>query len=183
MSETEGVLNSEDLKNQIKKLDGFQEAAEKNLRPAMQRATSMLFSAIQPTIPTLTGLSRSSLEARITGKGLNLSGSVGWNRSSGKRQPWWINIVEYGAREHDLTPKSTVRSRTGMHYFQEMKRLGFAPGGRHVLVNGQWKTIGIHPGFSGRFMLSNAFERGQEDITSIFSDAMDQTLQELTING
>ncbi|MGA2504200.1 MAG: hypothetical protein ABSG01_08940 [Anaerolineales bacterium] len=181
MSEEEGVI-SEDLKNQIAKLDGIQEAAEKNLRPAMQRATSMLLSAVEPNVPSLTGLSRSSLETRITGSGLDLTGTVGWNRGSGKRSPWWINIVEYGAREHDLTPKSTIRSRSGMHYFQEMKTLGFAPTGRHVLVNGQWKTIGIHPGFSGRFMISNAYERNQEDIASIFSAAMDQTLQELGVH-
>jgi hypothetical protein len=179
MSETEDVLNSDDLKNQIKKLDGFQEAAERNLRPAMERATSMLLSGIAPNVPTLTGLSRSTLEIRITGSGLNLSGSVGWNRSGGSRQPWWINIVEYGAREHDLTPKSTVRSKSGMHNFQEMKSLGLGPTGRHVLVNGKWKTIGIHPGFAGRFMLSNAYERDQEDVENIFSSAMDQTLQEL----
>jgi HK97 gp10 family phage protein len=182
MSEEEAVL-SDDLKKQIAKLDGIAEAAEKNLRPAMERATSMLLSAVEPNVPSLTGLSRASLETRITGSGLDLSGTVGWNRASGKRAAWWINIVEYGAREHDLTPKATVRSRSGMHHFQEMKSLGFAPTGRHVLVNGQWKTIGIHPGFSGRFMLSNAYERNQEDVSSIFSNAMDQTLQELSVNA
>jgi hypothetical protein len=182
MSETENVLNSDDLKNQILKLDGFQEAAERNLRPAMERATSLLLSGIKPNVPTLTGLSRSSLETRITGSGLNLSGSVGWNRSGGSRSPWWINIVEYGAREHDLTPKSTVRNRAGMQNFQDMKRLGFAPAGRHVMVNGQWKTIGIHPGFVGRFMLSNAYETDQDQVEGIFSAAMDQTLQELGVH-
>jgi hypothetical protein len=96
MSEEEAVL-SDDLKKQIAKLDGIAEAAEKNLRPAMERATSMLLSAVEPNVPSLTGLSRASLETRITGSGLDLSGTVGWNRASGKRAAWWINIVEYGA--------------------------------------------------------------------------------------
>jgi len=183
MSIEEDVLNSDDLKNQITKLDGFQEAAEKNLRPAMERAVSLLFSAIEPNVPTLTGLSRSSLETRITGSGLNLSGTVGWNRASGRRVPWWINIVESGARAHNLAPKTTIRSRVGAAAFAEQRRLGIAPTGRHVLVNGQWKTIGIHPGFAGRFMVSNAYDRNQEDISSIFSGAMDQTLQELSVHA
>jgi hypothetical protein len=183
MSIEEDVLNTDDLKNQIAKLDGIQEAAERNLRPAMERAVSMLFSAIEPNVPVLTGLSRSSLETRITGSGLNLIGTVGWNRASERRVPWWINIVESGAREHNLAPKSSIRSRVGAAAYAEQKSLGIIPTGRHVLVNGQWKTIRIHPGFTGRFMVSNAYERNQEDVSSIFSAAMDQTLLELSVNA
>ena len=180
MSDKEVVL-SEDLQAQIQKLEGMDDLLQKYMKPAMQTSVSLLAGAVEPNIPTLTGYARETFGTHILqSTGINITGYVGWK---GKPTAWWMNIVENGAREHDLTKGETGRSRAGAARFAVMKNNGFQPTGRHVLVNGQWKTIGIHPGFPGRFLLSNALDSNEEAVESIFSAAADNVLQEAVVNN
>jgi hypothetical protein len=73
MSKTEIVL-SQDLLDQITRLDGFDETLQRHMRPAMTLSLNLLLGAIGPMVPTLTGWARASLSKHNTGSGLNLTG-------------------------------------------------------------------------------------------------------------
>jgi hypothetical protein len=179
MSEKEMVI-SDDLKLQIKKLEGYQVAAERHFPQAMRQATRLLSDEIRPNIPILSHRAYDFFGVHILGQGLELTGYVGWK---GKPTAWWMNVVEYGARRHELTPKGTMRTRGGARAFRQREELGLTPKGQHVMVRGQWKTIGIHPGFGGRHILSDAYKQNEAAVESFFAQAADRVLEELTINA
>jgi hypothetical protein len=179
MSDKDVVL-SEDLQAQIQKLDGMEDLLQKYMRPAMRESVSLLSDAVEPNIPTLTGYAREKFGTHVLGSGLNLTGYVGWK---GSPTAWWMNIVENGARQHDLTKGESRRSRGGAERFATLQKFGFQPSYRHMLIDGQWKSMNIHPGFAGRFLLSNALEGNQEAVESIFSGAAENFLGELAINA
>jgi hypothetical protein len=179
MSDKEVVL-SDDLQTQIQKLEGMDDLLQQHMRPAMTQSVSLLSDAVEPNIPTLTGTARAYFGTHVLGSGINLTGYVGWK---GKPTAFWMNFVEYGARPHDLTPKSTIRNARGAAMFRYMQENGFTPTGVHVGVNGQWKTMHTHPGFAGRFLLSNAFDSNEEAVESIFSQAADDVLGDLAVNN
>ncbi len=87
-----------DLNWQIEALKVFPEIANKHFYPAMQRAARELKAEIHPNIPVATGTAASEFQARVSGKGLNIQARVGW---WGRVQAWYINIQEYGAKEHE----------------------------------------------------------------------------------
>jgi len=179
MSDKEVVL-SEDVQAQIAKLDGMSELLRKYMRPAMQQSVSLLSGAVAPNIPTLTGYARGTFGTHVLdGGSLNITGYVGW-----KDEPkaWYMNIVESGAQPHPLVPGFVTRRGSGKAAWAGMQRLGVTPLGEHVKIGNQWVTMHTHPGFPGRFLLSNALESNQDNIGSIFSQAADDMLGEVSIH-
>jgi HK97 gp10 family phage protein len=76
----------------------------KHARKLMAKDVAMLYSKIKPNIPHRTGMAQSKLRKSLTGKGVNLTGKVGW---WGSNQPWYVNVLEYGAKSHKQ-PKHPV---------------------------------------------------------------------------
>jgi hypothetical protein len=179
MSDQEVVL-SDDVQAQISKLDGLGDLLQKYMRPAMQQSVSLLAGAVEPNIPTLTGYARETFGTHVlNGSGLNMTGYVGWK---GSPTAWWMNIVESGARPHPLVPGFTSRRGPGKAGWAGMQKLGVTPLGEHVKIGNTWVTMHTHPGFAGRFLLSNALDENQDAVDSIFSQAADDMLGEVSIN-
>jgi hypothetical protein len=160
MSDEEVVL-SDDLQAQIQKLAGMKDLLRKYMRPAMQKAVSLLSGAVEPNIPTLTGTAAATFGTHVLdGGSLSLTGYVGW-----KDEPraWYMHMVEIGAKPHSLSaaPYQHMKSRR----------------------TGEWMTMHQHPGFPGRFLLSNALDSNQEAVESIFSQAADDMLGEVSIQS
>lgn len=175
---------SGDVQKQVSLLGEFDAVTEKRFREAMQQSTTLLSNAIEPNIPTLTGTALATFGVQIEGSGTALTGYVGWRH---RPTAWWMNIVEYGARRHDLTPKSTMRTKGGMRQFQRMQDLGITPKGRHIMLipydTSTFKTMSIHPGFRGRFILTSAYEENEQAVEEAFNEAAEMTLGELVVNG
>lgn len=88
-----------DLNVQVELLKHFPEIANRAYYPAMNRAAREVKSAIgsRMTFSDRSGTARRELNSKVSGKGLNISGRVGW---FGNVQGWYVNILEYGADAH-----------------------------------------------------------------------------------
>lgn len=95
-------MSSPDIDKQIALLKFYPEIMEKHFRPALVVDVSKLYSKIRGTIPKRTGRALSKFKKSVSGKGINLEGRVGW---WGANQPYYINVVEYGAKAHPI-PKN-----------------------------------------------------------------------------
>lgn len=135
-------MTSNDVDRQIELLRYYPEIVVKHFRPALQATTKDLYGEIKPNIPRDTGKALAAFKARVSGKGVDLQGQVGW---WGKTAAWYINIVEHGARPHSLVKGSTIRSRRGARAFADANR---TPTGVPVFIEkaGGFRTMGDHPG-------------------------------------
>lgn len=86
-----------DVQWQIMALQQFPEIANKHFYPAMHRATSAIKTSIEPNIPRKYGTVASEFRKAVSGKGLNITGRVGW---WGDIEGWYVNVLEYGAVPH-----------------------------------------------------------------------------------
>ncbi len=150
-------VTSPDLDRQMAVLKYYPEIAAKHWYPAMQGAARDLKTIIEPTIPVLTGRARSMFKARATGKGTNIEGRVGW---WGAGQPWYINVVEYGARPHVIRPK---------------KEGGF------LWFGGKYRFEAFHPGFAGRGFMARGFEQGEARVVQRVATANERIVNELAV--
>jgi hypothetical protein len=150
-------IQAVDLDTQIKVLQAFPDIADKNFRPAMQEAVGMLDALVIPAIPTLTGRARSLFATKITGRGLNLTGAVGWWDGSA----WYINIVEYGARAHDIFP----RDKKALHFGSE------------------FALVVHHPGFAARRFMADALQMAGSAIDTAMSAASEGVVNDLQVNS
>lgn len=90
-------MSSPDVDKQIELLKFYPEIMEKHFRPVLVTDVSKLYSKIRGDIPKRTGRAVSKFKRSVSGKGVNLTGRVGW---WGANQPWYINVVEHGAKAH-----------------------------------------------------------------------------------
>lgn len=145
-------LTSTDIDRQIHILKQFPEIASKHFKPGLKRSAEALAGKISPNIPELTGRARKAFGSKVLGTKIeSLKAQVGWYD---KDDPWYINIVEYGARPHRLTSGSNSRSKRAQ---AEIERGEGGGGGSQpvYILNVGWRRMGIHPGFSKRgFMLA-----------------------------
>lgn len=88
-----------DVQWQIEMLKLFPEIANKHFYPAMQRGTREIQNAVLPNIPVKTGLARSEFRKAVSGKGLSITGRVGWKYGS---KAWYVNVLESGAKAHPM---------------------------------------------------------------------------------
>jgi len=143
-------LTSSDVDRQIHILRHFPEIVQKHYKPGLKRSAEALAAKIRPNIPELTGKARKTFGSKVTGAQVeSMRAEVGWYD---KNDPWYINIVEYGARPHKLNKGSSSRSKRAQ---AELKTVTSAPGTPVYILNAGWRTMRIHPGFSKRgFMLA-----------------------------
>jgi len=150
-------MTSNDLDKQIALLKFFPEVVEKHFRKLLVTDVSKLWSVIRGQIPKRTGKAMSKFRKSVTVKGINLSGKVGW---WGSNQPWYINVVEYGARAHEIKAKPGKWLRL--------------QGGRYV------KSV-RHPGMSKRGFMAAGFAALKPMIDADMLAAGNAVLKELEV--
>lgn len=175
-----GVL-APDLDKQIGLLKLYPEILEKHFGPTLKRDVMALAERIRPTVPVLSGKAQRTLSAKVTGKGINLTGNVGWR---GKNAPWYINIVEHGAIPHPLNKGVSIRgSKKKTVLFQ--KHINnpnrVSAGGIPVKINGRWVTMESHPGFSKRGFMAAGYSAMQPIINADMAQANEGVVKELAI--
>lgn len=141
-------ISSPKVDRQMEVLKYFPQLAEKYYRPAVQRDVSMLRGLIEPNIPSATGKAAATFGSKITGKGFRIKGQVGWYD---KNDPWYINVVEHGAKPHEMNT--------------------YAPG--------LGKRIGTHPGLSARGFLAAGYSAMQPIIEEDLAQANERIISDL----
>lgn len=144
-------MTSADLDRQLLLLREFPEIMEKHFRNVLKADVKLLKDRILPTIPTRSGKARKTLKRRVTGKGINLMGQVGW---FGKGSAWYINVVEHGAKPH---------------------KIGFVPGLGVSFIKRP------HPGFSARGFMAAGFSAMRPIIEADMAQASENALRELEV--
>ncbi len=171
-------LTASDVDKQMEVLKHFPELAEKHYRPVVTRDAAALRASIQPQIPIRSGRAAKTFGSKVTGRGFSLKGQVGWYDKS---DPWYINIVEYGARPHPLSSGASIRSKKKFSLFQKYANdpNRIRMGGTPVNVNGNWVTIEIHPGFSARGFMAAGYSAMQPIIENDLAMANERIIADL----
>jgi hypothetical protein len=192
MSIKVGVI-SNDLDKQILLLREYPKIVNKHFRPALKEAGQAASAAIRPGIPVESGKAQRTFNTRVTGSGVEsasgkggIQAQVGW---WGRGSAWYINVVEYGARAHDLTSGADTRKKKNRKLFDlaynsgGMEKYGKEYGlGHPVYIRGAgWKTMQVHKGFPGRGFLRRGAEAAQPVINALMSVALDGVARELCI--
>ena len=175
------------IKRQIFLLEEYPEIAKSRYTPALKRAVNHLSALIKPTIPSPgtygTGRAAKTFGARVVGMGnINkLRGEVGWYD---KTDPWYMNIVEHGAKRHFLAPGQSNRGRSkGLAMHKAITRgaeLGVKYVKYPVFIRGVgWRGMDVHPGFGGRFFLKSGYEKGKPLVDQELSAANEQVAKDL----
>lgn len=151
-------MTSPDLDKQIELLKHYPEVMEKHYKSRLVKVTSILFSSIRGSIPRLTGRAMSKFRKSVTGKGVNLTGRVGW--WGGGNQPWHINVVEHGAKPHEIKAK---------------------PGGYLRLMGGRFVKSVQHPGLSARGFMAAGFSALKPLMDAEMQQAGDAVLKEMEV--
>ena len=146
--------------------------------------TTAITGEIRPSIPVATGKAVSKFRGKLTGTGLKLAASIGW--SVAKDAPWYINVQEYGARDHPLYGGASIRTRKKQFYYQKAKASGVdirSGAGVHVKIgkHGEWRTIAIHPGLPALGFMKSGAERAQPLIDSVMGPANEAVARELVV--
>lgn len=95
-------MTSPELDQQVQLLKHFPEIVSKHFRPLLAKNVAMLHSKIKGDIPEDTGRARAAFKKTVSGKGIFMQGRVGW---WGKDAPYYINVLEYGAKPHRIVPR------------------------------------------------------------------------------
>jgi len=143
-------MTSRDLDRQIELLKYYPEVLKKHFRPVLKRNVQALEARIRPTIPRATGLAESTFDSKVLGTGVNMTGLVGWRDAE---DPWYPNVVEHGAKPHEM----------------------------NTFVPGLSKYIGTHPGFSKRGFMAAGFSAMKPVIEADMARANEAVVQELAL--
>ena len=152
-------MSSNDLDRQIELLKFYPEVMEKHFRSALEQAVKLAKEEIRPNIPTMTSRAQRTFKSRVTGTGVNLTGQVGW-WGGGKTSAWYINIVEHGAKPHEIVSRD--------------------PGGFLWFGGHAYRTI-HHPGFSARGFMAAGFSAVQPMINAEMRRASEGVVKEMAI--
>jgi hypothetical protein len=162
---------SPDLDKQLALLKYYPELIEAHFRPAVKQAVDILKGGLRSIAPRNTGKAVSSIRSSVKGRGVSLSGSVGFGSKG-----WYMNIVEYGAKPHPVNQGSDIRSRKGAAKAAKRGEVGQA-----VNINGNWVTMRMHPGFGGRFFVKQNAEDQKSGIDALMLAANERTLAALAV--
>ena len=92
-------MSSTDLDKQLELLRFYPEVMAKHFRPRMFAAVGGLKKDILPNIPRKTGKAQATFGSKVSGRGINMMGRVGWYD---RNDPWYPNVLEHGAKPHDM---------------------------------------------------------------------------------
>jgi hypothetical protein len=176
-------MTSPDLDRQIELLKVYPEIMEKHFKPTLYRAVKGMESRIRPTIPVgETGRAQATFRSKVTGKGINLTGRVGWY---GKNDPIYPNMLEYGAKPHPLNKGTSIRKskkKTAIFnaYISDAGRVRGE--GTHVKIGGRWVTMESHPGFSARGFMAAGYSAMQPVINALLAQANEAVVKDLALS-
>jgi hypothetical protein len=158
-------IASPDLERQLDLLKHYPEIAEAHFRPAIQGATDYTKEIVLGKTPLWSGFAQETLMSKVTGRGLSLRGRIGWGGAGISRSDaagltrsttaWYMNILEYGSPPHEINS--------------------------HVMVKGQWVTIGSHPGFAPRWILRDSLAQAEAGIISRATAANEAAVRDLAV--
>jgi hypothetical protein len=143
-------MTSATLDRQIELLKLYPEVLERHFRPAVLSSVKALEARIRPTIPTKSGKALKAFGSKVTGKGINLTGRVGWYDKS---DPWYPNVLEYGAKPHEI----------------------------NSFVPGLGKYIKKHPGFSKRGFMQAGYSAMRPVILNALAQANEGVVKDLAL--
>ena len=152
-------LTSSDVDKQIEVLKHFPELAEKHYRPALKKDVAALAAIIEPNIPVRTGEAADTFGSKVTGRAFSLKGQVGWYD---RGDPWYINVVEHGAKKHEIevSPKNKKVLAWGEGSFSKGHKID-------------------HPGFSKRGFLAAGYSAIQGTIENDLAMANERIIADL----
>lgn len=174
------MVQSPDVTRYIDLLKQFPNLVRKYYQPALKRSTKSLETVIKPTIPVLSGRARDEFGSKVSGTTItSMKGQVGWYD---KNDPWYMNIVESGAKAHPLTSGSTARTRKGRNQFERDSASG-SLGGQPVFVQsaGGWRTMKSHPGFSKRGFMAAGYSAVKPIVDQELFNANEGIVRELAL--
>jgi hypothetical protein len=181
-------ITSVDLDWQVEAIRWFPEIANKVFYPAMWHVVRAVAAEIKPNIPRSNGEgthisgahAADMFKTAVTGSGLNIQGRVGW---WGKDQPFWMNILEYGARTHSILPGTGIRTRQKRKSTDAVSTdFGIAnSSGVHINVNGMWVTKRSVAGFAPRRFMKEGFDAAQEIVNDEMQKAGDEFVNQLAV--
>jgi hypothetical protein len=137
----------------------FPEIADRHYRPVLKLTVADLYATIAPNIPVKTGRASQTFNSQVTGKAFSLRGKVGWFKSG---DPWYINVIEHGAKEHEIQVEP--RERTALKWGDG----AFSKG--HAIR---------HPGLSARGFMAAGYSRIQGDVERDLAMANERIVAEL----
>jgi hypothetical protein len=171
-----GVLSS-DVQKQLETLKLFPEIVERYYRATMNYAVVVLASTVRPLIPILSGRALQAFGSKVTGVGMRIQGEVGFT-GKGKQSPYWIRIVNAGARAHQ--EPGYLNKKTGA------QRLSKTDKERSPVMRIQGADGSIvfthsisHPGFGGRHFMETGQASAEPKIVSLFDAANGMVIKEL----
>lgn len=172
------VEGNAEFERMLRYMSQFPKILDKYTAPAMRQTLKVARSVIIPKVPTLTGLAKSSLEEQLFGYGKTLTGVIGWK--GGKGAPWYINIVEYGAKPHALNKGSKSRTASQQARFQKRQEKGRLTGAHFMIKGaGSWVTMKSHPGFSKRGFMAAGFSASQPVYNAEMQKAVQNAFNEV----
>lgn len=145
------ITGQENVDGQMLLLSQFPVLADAHFRPGMVEAIDTLYGSVEPLIPTLTGHAKETFSKKVTGKGMYLTGRVGWWGAD-----WYMNVVEYGAKAHLILP----RDSGGW--------LAFIPNGGQQNI---FTRAIHHTGFVARHFMKRGFEAARPVMSALFGKA------------
>src|SRR6266545_1128032 len=164
-------MTSNDLDRQLELLKYYPEVVVKHYKPALVRSTGMLSAIIEPLITSgVSGRARDTFGSKVSGRTLEtIKGQVGW---SDKDDPFYVKILESGAKAHEITPGriSGSRYQAGLG---KTNVLSWMDGGEFVFT----KTV-HHPGISKVGMMAAGWSALQPIIETELDQAGKAVLQE-----
>lgn len=134
-------LTSSGVDRQISVLKEFPKLADNRYRPVVKKDTAALAAIVQPNIPRRTGKAAETFGKKVTGKAFNLKGQLGWYD---RGDPYYINVVEYGASAHKITVQPSEEGGV-LAFRMQNGSMGFSAG--HTIE---------HPGFGARGFMAAA---------------------------
>lgn len=169
-------LSAPEVDQQIELLAQYPEIAERHYKPALKRSVALLHNLIQPQIPMgTTGRALKTFGSKVTGKGVRISGQVGWYR---KGSPFYVRFLEGGAKEHEFGPRGSkqtlVRQLAGTSGSDVVR---FFKSGSAQFVRKSY----THPGVKGRGFMEEAWARAQGVIPADIQRANEAVLKELAV--
>ena len=173
-------ITSTDLNRQIEVLKYYPEVLKKYFRSGMKRSVQALESFIRPTIPRATGFAESTFGSKVTGSGISLTGRVGWFDQG---DPFYINIVESGAEEHEIVPRAGNRPtysafKAGKGASSVLRFLGDGGTSGDEFT---FSRVVHHPGFSKRGFMAAGFSAMKPVIEAEMANAAEDVMKELAL--
>jgi len=147
-------ITAVNLDYQVELLKLYPQIAETNFRMAMNEAVMTLSAKILPRVPTLTGAAAAAFQEQVTGKGINMTGRVGWWTTALHSNLFYLPIVENGAKPH---AEDSFVPYMGVY-------------------------MGQHPGFSGKKFMEPGYD-ALPGLEVGFAMASERTVNALAVHG